>query len=188
MTEYEKIIWIDADMMVTGDLGELFRWPHMSCVRSRAPIPGEQDRYAFNSGLMVIEPNEADYRGAVAMIPRVVSDFQKNGQAVGDQNVLNAYYDHWPEEAEKHLPDGFNVFWGSIEGYVQKGYHIGGNSEKTVSVIHYTGGHKPWEKSNWFWMKSYIRALRHHKKWPSEESRNAMKQYMRYLKRVKKDA
>ena len=37
-TQYDRIVWIDADMIVTRNLDDLFEKPHMSCVRSRAPM------------------------------------------------------------------------------------------------------------------------------------------------------
>ena len=121
LTKYDKIVWIDADMLVLNSLDDLFQKPHMSCVRSRAKM-FSKDFYAFNSGLMVIEPNVEDYRGACAQINSVVENYQKKNMPVGDQNVLNEYFIDWHLSEEKHLEDGYNVFWGSIEQYIDNDF------------------------------------------------------------------
>jgi len=183
MTEYDKIVWIDADMMIVRNIDMLFNLPHMSCVRSRAPIPGT-DLYPFNSGLMVVKPNKEEFYGTCSLINQVVMEYQKRNSPVGDQNVFNAYYSTWPYENEKHLPDGYNVFWGSIEDYISTGYSIYGNATLPIYVLHYTGSHKPWNRRSWFGIKSYIRALRYHRRLPSHDAKTALKEYRRYLEEI----
>lgn len=141
MTEYDKIVWIDADMMVTRCIDYLFDKPHMSAVMTRAPYKFINGKgiYSMNSGLMVIEPNEDEYHSICNRIAPVVDEFCSLGKPVGDQNVLNDYYSEWHREKERHLDDGLNVFWGSIDNYHNNGYSIYGEG-KPISVIHYTGG------------------------------------------------
>ena len=174
-TDYDKIVWIDADMMVCNNLDKLFNKPHMSCVKSRSPkITGG---ISFNSGLMVIEPNINEYNELVRSIDGVVRLYTSLGSSVGDQNILNEYYDEWPMENENLLNDGYNVFWGSIEKYLDEGYSVKNNVQKNISILHFTGLHKPWHRRYLFIIKSWIRSIRHSKHLPNVESRCMLKEY-----------
>ena len=187
LIDYDKLVWVDADMMVCRCLDNLFDCPHMSCVRSRkAYDTGDTTelRYPFNSGLMVIEPNHSEYIGICSMIEGVVQEYQKKGLPVGDQNVLNAYYSDWYDNPERRLDDGYNVFWGSIEDYLDRGYSIFGNSGIPIYVLHYTGAHKPWQKTQWFWAKSYIRSIRYQHRCPKPDSVKAINIYNEYLSAI----
>lgn len=183
MKEYDKIVWVDADMMITDNLDSLFAWPHMSCVKSRAPLKDNPDAFPFNSGIMVIVPRMEEYRGICSMLNTIIEEYEKEGKPLGDQNVLNAYFSHWPYQKEKHLPDEFNVFWGSVENYLDRGYSIYGEDPK-IKVLHFTGKHKPWNNFQWFKMKSFIRPLRYNKRMISHETIKALKDYNSYRKRV----
>lgn len=184
LTDYEKLVWVDADMMVCKSLDDLFEHPHMSCVRSRQAYDTDGNtelRYPFNSGLMVVVPNHDEYIGICTMIESVVQEYQERGLPVGDQNVLNAYYSDWYDNPERRLEDGYNVFWGSIEDYLDRGYSIFGDSGIPIYVLHYTGAHKPWQNTHWFWIKSYIRSIRYQHRFPKRDSVKAIRCYMHFL-------
>ena len=186
LEEYDKLVWVDADMLILNNLDDLFSCPHMSCVRTRTPVrrDGNNIIYGFNSGLMVIVPNKQDYQKILESIPQEVSKYQGMGITIGDQNVLNDYYSLWGIQPEKHLPDGYNVFWGSIDSYIKDGYSRYERGEKQLSVIHFTGKHKPWIQTYWFWIKTYIRAIRYHKRLPYKETRSIINLYNKLLKTV----
>ena len=184
LTGYEKLVWIDADMMVCRCLDELFNHPHMSCVRSRKAYDADNTaelRYPFNSGLMVIVPNHNEYIEICSMIECVVQEYRKERLPVGDQNVLNAYYSDWYDNSERRLEDGYNVFWGSVEDYLNRGYSIFSDSGIPIYVLHYTGTHKPWNRTKWFWIKSYIRSIRYQHRFPKAETCAAIRAYNDYL-------
>lgn len=183
-TEYDKIVWLDADMMITGNLDSLFEWPHMSCVRSRASLDGYAGLYPFNSGIMVIEPREKEFEEICTIIPKVVEDYQLQGKPLGDQNVLNVYFSGWPWQPEKHLPDGYNVFWGSIENYIDDGFTVYGDDGMKISVLHFTGKHKPWNKYGWFVVKSFIRSIRYNRRFPSNDVWKVLCHFREYQQRM----
>ena len=177
--EYSKIVWVDADMMIVKNLDQLFLKPHMSCVRSRSPmITG--GGYSFNSGLMVIIPDEQEYNDLIESIPEVINRYHSIGSSVGDQNVLNEYYREWDTIKERHLEDGYNVFWGSIDKYIDEGYSVFDEKKKPIYVLHYTGKHKPWSRPLLFIIKTKIRSVRHLHHFPAQETTYLLKKYYEY--------
>lgn len=159
LTQFEKIVFVDADMYIVNNIDSLFDKPSFSAVRSRSNVFGK-DYFSFNSGLMVVEPSLSFYEEIRKFIVPTVKDSVENNYACGDQNVLNNFYHDWHLYPKLHLPDGYNIFWSSINSYIIDGYKSG-KSEKQIFIIHFTGKHKPWMRKKWFCVKSVIRPLYH---------------------------
>lgn len=183
MTQYNKIIWVDADMFIVNNLDNLFNYDHISCVESRAPLSNNKNKYPFNSGLMVIKPNTKDFNKICALAPSIIKRHQFEHLPIGDQNVLNEYFDSWPNEVSKHLPDGYNIFWGSIEEYINSGYSLDTIDNKTIYVIHFTGIHKPWKNISYFIFKTIFRCFRYRKHLPSKITLQLINKYKYILKK-----
>lgn len=142
MCTYEKVVFVDADMVVLRNIDQLFEYPHMSCVA--AGIELHKDWGELNSGIMVIEPNEEDYRGLVELIPKVCSEFVSKGKGVGDQDVIKAYFPNWCETEALHIPNEYNVMVGYACHLKRNGYV---KSFNDIYVYHFTGKEKPWRKN-----------------------------------------
>lgn len=56
LVEYEKLVYLDADLLILDNLDDLFEKESPSM-----PIDLPFDPKGFNSGIMVIEPNVKDY-------------------------------------------------------------------------------------------------------------------------------
>lgn len=137
-TQFEKLVYLDADMLVYENLDDLFERPHMSAVNAGGMLPEYANWTEFNSGLMVIEPAAALYQDMLAKLPTLYLP------AGGDQDFLNAYYPDWPTQPEKHLDHAYNIFHDHVDRYQQRfGYELGGQ-RKPIKVIHYVGEQKPW--------------------------------------------
>jgi glycogenin len=137
-TQFDKLVYLDADMLVYQNLDELFAQPHMAAVNAGGMLAEYQHWQEFNSGLMVVEPSAELYTDMLAQLPQL---YKPNG---GDQDFLNAYYPDWPQQPEKHLDHRYNIFHTHIDRYQQRhGYQLQGQ-DNPVKVIHYVGEHKPW--------------------------------------------
>jgi glycogenin glucosyltransferase len=144
LTQYEKIVFLDADMMVMQNLDHLFQLPHMSALVADKLC--HEHWVQLNAGLMVIEPKV----GLADSIFFHLSALQKTGECFGMEPLLHAHYPNWPERTALHLDQKYNVFFGSVESYVNKhGYNLNWKSpdDKTIAVLHFWGSQKLWNLS-----------------------------------------
>lgn len=163
LTEFEKIVYLDADMYVCRNLDGLFHRPHMSAVETRDPEDWLDGRKYFNSGLMVVEPSREQFDELTGLIGPTLARCAAAGIPCGDQNVLNLYAQNWPDVESLHLDDGFNVFWGSIDSYVrEQNYTLRSAKDQArpVYVIHFTGKLKPWHATASYIVKTVGRPIR----------------------------
>ncbi|KAF2284384.1 hypothetical protein GH714_021328 [Hevea brasiliensis] len=81
LTEYDKIIFIDADLLILRNIDFLFGMPEISATGNNATL--------FNSGVMVIEPSNCTFQLLMEHINEIES---YNG---GDQGYLNEIFTWW---------------------------------------------------------------------------------------------
>ncbi|KAJ8531934.1 hypothetical protein K7X08_011857 [Anisodus acutangulus] len=127
LTDYDKIIFIDSDIIVLRNMDVLFYFPQMSAAGNDGSI--------FNSGVMVIEPSNCTFRMFMQRRKEVVS---YNG---GDQGFLNEVFVWW-----HRLPRRVNFlknFWSNSSNEVSVKNQLFGADPPKLYVIHYLGL-KPW--------------------------------------------
>ena len=139
-TQFDKIVFLDADIMLLKNIDHLFDCPHMT-----AALDGEYyniwpDWPHFNSGCIVIEPSNQLYQN----ILNFANQYREQpGYIVADQEILNFYFKDWPNQNELHLNKYYNVF----------APYINPNDEEDINqncyFIHYIG-RKPWN----FWIRN----------------------------------
>ncbi len=144
MTGYDKLVYIDADMLVCENIETLFDKPYFSAVVAGALMPENKEWVQLNSGLMVIKPGIDLFNNMISMVGKLPSACRS------DQGFLHSYYPDWPVHKELHLHHRYNVPAPCIEtycalhdfsfSYVDKSLHT-----KNISVIHYWGPYKPWD-------------------------------------------
>ncbi|GAV63167.1 Glyco_transf_8 domain-containing protein [Cephalotus follicularis] len=81
LTDYDKIIFIDADLLVLENIDRFFVYPQLSAVAN--------DKVLFNSGVMLIEPSMCVFEDLMLKTFKVSS---YNG---GDQGFLNQVFTWW---------------------------------------------------------------------------------------------
>ena len=155
----EKIIYLDCDLIVLGDIAELFKYslearpvgavphvqfPYQDIFVKTFDVQGE-DIY-FNGGVMLI--NSVHWRkqryGEKTL---KLADKYANQLHFGDQDALNAVF--WQNYC--HLPGVWNV---EARLYKEKLLGLPQNEEIThrianAKIIHYTGPDKPWKSQNY---------------------------------------
>ncbi|KAL4196894.1 hypothetical protein AMTRI_Chr04g248590 [Amborella trichopoda] len=127
LTDYDKIIFVDADMVVLKNMDHLFAYPQMSATGNDGSI--------FNSGVMAIEPSNCTFRTLMSLRKEVVS---YNG---GDQGFLNevfTWWHRWPRRV-----NFLKNFWSNKTAEVTVKTQLFGAEPPKLYGIHYLGL-KPW--------------------------------------------
>ncbi|KDP23521.1 hypothetical protein JCGZ_23354 [Jatropha curcas] len=81
LTDYDKIIFIDSDIVVLKNMDKLFTFPQLSA--------SGNDKTLFNSGVMVVEPSKCIFEDLMLKSRKLAS---YNG---GDQGFLNEAFTWW---------------------------------------------------------------------------------------------
>nr|GMD49614.1 UDP-glucuronate:xylan alpha-glucuronosyltransferase 1 [Ipomoea batatas] len=128
LTDYNKIIFIDADLLILRNIDFLFGMPEISATGNNGTL--------FNSGVMVIEPSNCTFRLLMDHIDEIES---YNG---GDQGYLNEIFTWW-HRIPKHM-NFLKHFWTGDEAAVkQRKTELFAADPPVLYAVHYLG-YKPW--------------------------------------------
>ncbi|KAL6848587.1 hypothetical protein ACP4OV_021613 [Aristida adscensionis] len=128
LTDYDKIIFIDADLLILRNVDFLFAMPEITATGNNATL--------FNSGVMIIEPSNCTFQLLMDHINEITS---YNG---GDQGYLNEIFTWW-HRIPKHM-NFLKHFWeGDSEAMKAKKIELFGADPPMLYVLHYLGL-KPW--------------------------------------------
>lgn len=131
LTEYDKVVFMDADTIALQNLDDLFARPYFAA----APDFFIPDR--FNSGVMVLDPSEETFG---RMMDKLAREPSYDG---GDQGFLNNFYPDWYAMPVAHrLPAGYNLhhfIYQFLRGHPVLKHTL----ERDARVVHYTV-QKPW--------------------------------------------
>ncbi|WOK94603.1 UDP-glucuronate:xylan alpha-glucuronosyltransferase 1-like [Canna indica] len=128
LTEYDKVIFIDADLLILRNIDFLFKMPEISATGNDGTI--------FNSGVMVVEPCNCTFHLLMEHINDITS---YNG---GDQGYLNEIFTWW-HRIPRHM-NFLKHFWeGDSEEAKAKKTRLFKAETPGLYVLHYLGL-KPW--------------------------------------------
>lgn len=154
LTEYDKVIFIDSDLLVLKNIDNLFYYPQLSA--------SGNDKSLFNSGLMVLEPSSCMYEELVRKSHKISS---YNG---GDQGFLNEVFTWW-----HRLPSRVNRLKLATNDIRPRGENRDNqydHQDEDAYAIHYLGL-KPWMcykdyDCNWDMVERHLFARDSlHRKW-----------------------
>ena len=97
LTEYEKVVYLDSDMLILENIDHLFNQPPIT-MTSNLPYAKESN----NSCIMIIEPNKKDYEG---LLNKMQEFDQRKRDKIGDQDIINAYF----KDKVKILDESYNM-------------------------------------------------------------------------------
>ncbi|KAJ7978153.1 Hexosyltransferase [Quillaja saponaria] len=151
MTNYKKVVYLDADTIVVRNIDDLFK-----CGKFCANLKHSE---RLNSGVMVVEPSETVFNDMMSKVNTLQS------YTGGDQGFLNSYYSAFPnahvfepnlsQEVLKSRPvpemERLSTLYNADVGlYMLANKWMVDESE--LRVIHYTlGPLKPWD-----WWTSWL--------------------------------
>ncbi|TCD66487.1 glycogenin glucosyltransferase [Steccherinum ochraceum] len=126
LTQYSKLIFLDADVLPIRPLSHLFTLPHEF---SAVPDVGWPD--IFNSGVMVLSPGEEKFTELVELLK------SKGSWDGGDQGLLN----EWRGDNWHRLSFTYNTTPTAAYTYAPAYERFGSQ----ISAIHFIGPNKPWK-------------------------------------------
>ncbi|MBR4163657.1 MAG: glycosyltransferase family 8 protein [Solobacterium sp.] len=160
LPQYDKVIYLDSDIVVTGDISELFAIDLGDCYLGAADdgfskylvdywetVLGIRKEKAFNAGVLLINnrlfrSEHISERCLLMLIEDQQSDSPK--YAMMDQDVLNLVCG----ERRKRIPLEWNFEYQYQDGAVgsEVCFHSKELSEASLApkLIHYAGIYKPW--------------------------------------------
>ncbi|MGI6856523.1 glycosyltransferase [Mesorhizobium sp. 1B3] len=128
-TEYDRIVFIDADAIVLRNVDRLFAYPEFSA----APNVYERlsDFHRLNSGVFVATPSQETFAAMLDRLDRPDAFWQRT-----DQTFLQAYFPDW---------HGLPVFFNMLQ-------YVWFNLPElwdwpSISILHYQY-EKPWEEDH----------------------------------------
>lgn len=140
LTEFDKLVFLDSDMFVRNNIDGLFEKPDMSATVDRNDTVLVKESYQkLTSGMLVLEPKPS----MISEFMSIINDesIKNKYTSIGDQDIIQLYYSDWGEKKELHLPVKYNMFFGDIEYYVNKGIY----ALDDISIIHFITSNKPWK-------------------------------------------
>ena len=153
LEEYSRLIYIDADTVVMGNLDAL-KFEKMSKPPAFAAVPCMWTPDTFNAGILVIEPSRAVFDD---MMVKMKTTPSHDGS---DQGFLNNYFHDWfSSPSTRRLPAVYNLHQHNYQYAAAWRKHL-----PVLKILHFTG-FKPWElKRPWhrkllrFWLQRLTQA------------------------------
>lgn len=148
---FEKLVYLDSDMVVIRNIDDLFERPHMSGVIADI-VPGRSASVDLNAGLMVIEPEPGLTTGLLDSLPDVFEHEKRWRRAegrpvsMGVQSVINAFWSSWIDQPQLHLAGTYNVLVDHLDYYV-RALDYRWRGPQGIRVLHFIGQTKPWMRS-----------------------------------------
>lgn len=140
-TQYDKLVFLDADIMILKNLDHLFNYPHMTSALDGEYFNLWPDWPHFNSGCIIIKPSNELFENILTFANNL-KESEIPEYIIADQEILNLYFSDWPEHKELHLNKYYDIFGPYIlEEQIPE------VNEKCY-FIHYVG-RKPWT----FWLR-----------------------------------
>jgi lipopolysaccharide biosynthesis glycosyltransferase len=130
MKGYERLVFIDSDTLILGDIKQLFATTAgFAAVKGYDPLH-DMMRRDINSGVFVVNQQFLNEQVYVEML-RIA----RSGHKMPDQTVINHYF----RNRMMYLDKVFNVEKRML--YTNKFKHV----LQTMRILHYVG-EKPWQK------------------------------------------
>ena len=142
LTQFDKVVFLDADMIVLKNLDHLFSYSSISATTGGKAAHPEWTE--FNSGIMVIEPAVALYNKLIDCIVPAIERKTAQNLGYGDQDVFNQCFPDWNNHPELNFGEQYNVEHCFIDNYMKASNT---NNFDDIYVLHFIGAQKIWNKN-----------------------------------------
>lgn len=142
-TQFDKLLYIDADSYVFQNLDDIFDYPNWSSICELDAVWTGLSR--FHSAFFLIEPNKKTYDEIIDLAeanPIIKHPLTNEYQLSNDYDLLNLYKNDWSEHPECIVPN-----YTYVDSYAintsDKQFNFLVNSFMKIKAVHLTGT-KPW--------------------------------------------
>jgi glycogenin len=148
LCQFQKIVYLDSDILVIKNIDQLFEKPHMSAVNADS-YPGNETCLDLNAGVMVIEPEPNLTGRLIALLPEAFEQEKQWRMAAGRpismgvQSVINMFWREWTTKSELHLDRKYNVIVNYLH-YFKRGLDYRWRGPDGIHALHFIGEVKPW--------------------------------------------
>lgn len=140
LTQFQKVVFLDADAYVRKNIDILFNKNHMSASPNRKYGPSVTIPLELCSGLLIVEPKN----GYIQDFFKIINSIYEQKDSLGDQDILQEYYKNWKNQTELHLDLRFSVFYNYLDYYISKSnYNL-----EDIHIFQFLLNKKPWSFSN----------------------------------------
>lgn len=140
LTQFDKLVLLDSDMLVRKNIDELFERENLSAVVDRRE-PNVIDSWKkLTSGTIVIEPKKEIIKEFI----QIMNEIKEKRESIGDQDILQEYDTEWENKENLHLDVKYNTFFIYLDYYVK----CGGYKLDDIAVVHFILKTKPWDLDN----------------------------------------
>jgi lipopolysaccharide biosynthesis glycosyltransferase len=172
LPELEKIIYIDGDTVIVGDILELWNENlgkkiagvaydiQINNFKDRLKLFGFNDWHYFNAGVLLLKLKELSKLYTLEMLPKIIGNLltkfrNNNVYWYADQDILNYLLNG--EEYAKFLSIKYNYLDHDIDNYSNHHTAYSQNScnlrdwnkvSNSPIIVHYAGHKKPWHLNN----------------------------------------
>jgi lipopolysaccharide biosynthesis glycosyltransferase len=171
LPELEKIIYIDGDTVIAGDILELWnenldgkiagvvKDVQLGNFKERLELFGFNDWHYFNAGVLLLKLKEFEKLYSLEELPKIIDNlftkFRYNKVYwYADQEVLNYLLNG--EEYTKYLNVKYNLLEHDFDNYSNytsfgqgcNSLREWNNANEYPTIIHYVGSKKPWHLNN----------------------------------------
>jgi lipopolysaccharide biosynthesis glycosyltransferase len=142
LVTYDKLVYLDSDMIVCNNIEELFTLPSMSAVAAGSLLARNASWTNLNAGFLVIEPSIELFSRMIFSVDKLKS---KDGS---DQGFLHSFFPEWQTETILHADHRYNVPFTYLNEYCNNFNfnfsYIRKKLETNISILHFWGEIKPW--------------------------------------------
>ena len=135
----DRALYLDCDLVVTGDLSELFNMDmeEKPVAAVASPYAWESDPYGFNAGVLLIDNRMWRTNSYISQLLKLTEEKQAE-VAMADQSILNIFFQHnW-----KEIDSTYNYLVGLDYNY--RDAELSRLENSLPKIIHFAGIHKPW--------------------------------------------
>lgn len=135
----DRSLYLDCDLLVTGDLSELFYMDmeEKPVAAVASPYAWESNPYGFNAGVLLIDNELWRKNSYISKLIQLTEEKQAE-VAMADQSILNIFFQHnW-----KEIDSTYNYLVGLDYNY--RAAELSRLETSLPKITHFAGTHKPW--------------------------------------------